>query len=480
MNDTNQITNALELTVSELSGKLKRTVEETFGHVRVRGEISGYRGPHSSGHCYFSLKDDKARLEAVIWRGVVSRLKFLPEEGLEMIASGKLTTYPGSSKYQIIIDNLEPAGAGALMLLLAERRKKLEAEGLFDDGRKQLLPFMPMVIGVVTSPMGAVIRDILHRISDRFPLHVLVWPVRVQGETSGAEVANGVVQFNALPKNGDIPRPDIIIVARGGGSLEDLWGFNDESLVRAVANSDIPVISAVGHQTDWTLIDHAADWRAPTPSAAAEKAVPVKAELASQLADLGMRLKRAQVRGFENIRSMLQSLVRALPTADQLLALPRRRFDEAAGRLDRALGSSTKLARSRLDMHARRLGPHALITRINNELARLDDRAGRMWRALSVHLKTTASQLEKSTRLLRSLSYHGVLERGYAVVRNIDQQTVTAIGQLEPGQLISITLHDGSADAQITDKGGKRPAAAVQRAKKRPPRGGDSNQGSLF
>src|SRR5690606_35410651 len=242
---------------------LKRTVEDAFGNVRVRSEISGYRGPHSSGHAYFALKDDRARLEAVIWKGNFTKLKFRPEEGMEVFASGKLTTYPGSSKYQIVIDNLEPAGAGALMALLEDRRKRLAAEGLFDDNRKQLLPFMPRIVGVVTSPTGAVIRDIIHRITDRFPLHVLVWPLRVQGDTSGAEVAAAINGFNALDPNGPIARPDVLIVARGGGSLEDLWGFNDEAVVRAVAASDIPVISAVGHETDWTLIDHVADVRAP-------------------------------------------------------------------------------------------------------------------------------------------------------------------------------------------------------------------------
>ncbi|KAB2863753.1 MAG: exodeoxyribonuclease VII large subunit, partial [Bauldia sp.] len=251
--DSAPATNAAEYTVSELSGALKRTVEDAFGNVRVRGEISGYRGPHSSGHAYFALKDERARLEAVIWKGTFSRLKFRPEEGMEVIASGKLTTYPGSSKYQIVIESLEPAGAGALMALLEERRRRLAAEGLFDQARKRRPPFMPRVIGVVTSPTGAVIRDIVHRISDRFPLHVVVWPVRVQGETAGAEVAAAVAGFNDLDPLGPIPRPDVLIVARGGGSLEDLWGFNDEAVVRAVAASRIPVISAVGHETDWTL-----------------------------------------------------------------------------------------------------------------------------------------------------------------------------------------------------------------------------------
>src|SRR6266851_999701 len=251
--------NAPEFTVSELSSALKRTVEDAYGHVRVRGEISGFRGAHSSGHCYFALKDDGAKIEAVIWKGVHSRMRFKPQAGLEVIATGKLTTYPGSSKYQIVIEAIEPAGIGALMALMEERKRKLAAEGLFDEARKQLLPWLPEVIGVVTSPTGAVIRDILHRLEDRFPRHVLVWPVRVQGEGSAEQIAAAIRGFNALPEGGKIPRPDVLIVARGGGSLEDLWSFNEEIVVRAAAESMIPLISAVGHETDITLIDFAAD-----------------------------------------------------------------------------------------------------------------------------------------------------------------------------------------------------------------------------
>src|SRR6187551_4043177 len=281
--------NAPEFTVSELSSALKRTVEDAYGHVRVRGEISGFRGPHSSGHCYFALKDESAKIEAVIWKGVHGRMRFKPQEGLEVIATGKLTTYPGSSKYQIVIEAIEPAGIGALMALMEERKRKLAAEGLFDEARKQLLPWLPEVIGVVTSPTGAVIRDILHRLEDRFPRRVLVWPVRVQGETSAVEVAAAIEGFNALGEGGALPRPDLIIVARGGGSLEDLWSFNEEIVVRAAAASLIPLISAVGHETDITLIDFASDRRAPTPTAAAEMAVPVRAELIAQVDGLARR-----------------------------------------------------------------------------------------------------------------------------------------------------------------------------------------------
>jgi exodeoxyribonuclease VII large subunit len=469
-------TNALELTVSELSGKLKRTVEETFGHVRVRGEISGFRGPHSSGHCYFSIKDEKARLEAVIWRGVASKLKFLPEEGLEMIASGKLTTYPGSSKYQIVIDNLEPAGAGALMVLLEERRKKLAAEGLFDEGRKQLLPYMPRIIGVVTSPTGAVIRDILHRLSDRFPLHVLVWPVRVQGESSGAEVANGIRQFNAMQEGSPLPRPDLIIVARGGGSLEDLWGFNDEILVRAAADSMIPLISAVGHETDWTLIDHVADWRAPTPTAAAEKAVPVKAELEAQIADFAMRLRRAQVRNFEKNRSELRGLARALPSPDTLLALPRRRLDEASGRLSRGLVVSSQQARSRFErLHLR---PRYLLQRIGQERIKIAEQSSRLRRAMVVKTERWKSQLERSSRLLKSLSYHGVLERGFAVIKDANEKPVMGISGLKDGVAILIEMHDGKKAAHIGGGGTDKPIKAKKTARRS--KKSNEDQGSLF
>src|SRR5213080_46236 len=321
--------NAPEFTVSELSSALRRTVEDAYGHVRVRGEISGFRGPHSSGHCYFALKDESAKIEAVIWRTTHARMRFKPQEGLEVIATGRLTTYPGSSKYQIVIEALEPAGVGALMALLEERKRKLAAEGLFDAARKQLLPFLPERIGVITSPTGAVIRDILHRLAGRFPRQVLLWPVRVQGEGSAEEVAAAIHGFNGLPAVGAIPRPNLIIVARGGGSLEDLWSFNEEIVVRAAAASVIPLISAVGHETDVTLIDFAADVRAPTPSAAAEMAVPVRAELLLRTDSLARRSFACWQRGQEARRRELRAAMRALPTAEVLLAQPRQRLDHA-------------------------------------------------------------------------------------------------------------------------------------------------------
>jgi len=306
-------TNLVEYSVSELAFALKRTVEEAYGLVRLRGEISGFKGQHASGHAYFVLKDEKACIEAVIWRSSFAKLRFKPEQGLEVIATGRITTYPDKSKYQIVIDQLEPAGIGALMALLEQRKRMLAAEGLFDEARKRPLPFLPRIVGVVTSPTGAVIRDILHRLADRFPCHVLVWPVRVQGETCAFEVATAIGGFNTLVVGGAMPRPDLIIVARGGGSLEDLWGFNEEIVARAVAASTIPLISAIGHETDWTIIDFVADWRAPTPTAAAERAVPVRADLHIKVTSFGLRVASSLRRMLEAQRSLLLAVARGLP-----------------------------------------------------------------------------------------------------------------------------------------------------------------------
>src|SRR5690349_11571510 len=307
------LNNVVEWSVSDLSAALKRTVEDAYGYVRVRGEISGFKGASPSGHCYFRLKDDKAVLEAVIWKTTIARMKVKPEEGLDVVVSGKLTTFAGSSKYQIVVEKLELAGIGALLPLLEQRKKKLAAEGLFDEARKQLLPWLPDVIGVVTSPTGAVIRDILHRLEDRFPRRVLVWPVKVQGDGSAEQVAAAIRGFNALPEDGRIPRPDLLIVARGGGSLEDLWSFNEEIVVRAAAESHIPLISAVGHETDITLIDFVADKRAPTPTAAAEMAVPVRSELFVEVQALARRTMVCWQRAQEARRTELRAAARALP-----------------------------------------------------------------------------------------------------------------------------------------------------------------------
>ena len=356
--------NIPEWTVSELSAALKKTVEDSYGFVRVRGEITGYRGPHSSGHVYFALKDEDAKIDAVIWRTAFARIRHKPEEGLEVIATGRLTTYPNRSSYQIVIESLEPAGVGALMALLEERKKKLAAEGLFDEARKQLLPYLPTVIGVITSPTGAVIRDILHRLSDRFPRHVLLWPVRVQGEGSAEEVAAAIRGFNALAETGRIARPDLIIVARGGGSLEDLWSFNEEIVVRAAADSMIPLISAVGHETDITLIDFASDKRAPTPTAAAEMAVPVRLDLLAQIDGLARRKLSCWARGLDARRTELRAAARALPAADELLALPRQKLDALAERLPRALKANAEIHHKQYLRCATKLAPQLLHARV--------------------------------------------------------------------------------------------------------------------
>ncbi|HEY0439644.1 MAG TPA: exodeoxyribonuclease VII large subunit, partial [Xanthobacteraceae bacterium] len=306
--------NVLEVTVSELSASLKRTLEEAYGYVRVRGEL-GKVSYHSNGYVYFDLKDDKSCISGVVWRTAAARIKVKLEAGLEVVVTGRITTYAGRSQYQIIVETVEPAGLGALMALLEERKRKLHAEGLFDAARKQLLPFLPNIIGVVTSPTGAVIRDILHRLEDRFPRRVLVWPVKVQGEGSAEQVAGAIRGFNALTAGGRIPRPDLIIVARGGGSLEDLWSFNDEIVVRAAADSMIPLISAVGHETDVTLIDYAADKRAPTPTAAAEMAVPVRSELIAEVSDFARRSFACWLQRMERRRAELRALARTLPAA---------------------------------------------------------------------------------------------------------------------------------------------------------------------
>ncbi|MBW9063153.1 exodeoxyribonuclease VII large subunit [Rhizobium herbae] len=525
--DSDSPTNLTEYSVSELSGSIKRTVEQAFDQVRVRGEISGYRGPHSSGHAYFSLKDDKARIDAVIWKGTMSRLKFRPEEGMEVIATGKVTTFPGSSKYQIVIETLEPAGAGALMALIEERKRKLGAEGLFDQARKRPLPYMPRIIGVVTSPTGAVIRDILHRISDRFPVHVIVWPVRVQGDGSGNEVAAAIEGFNAFAADGPIARPDLLIVARGGGSLEDLWTFNDEAVVRAAANSQIPLISAVGHETDWTLIDYASDQRAPTPTGAAEMAVPAKADLEASVSGLSARLKAAVTRQMDNRRHNVRALTRALPSLDQLLALPRRRFDEASAGLGRGLQMNTANKRRAFERTAAHLRPDVLSSRIYerrqklsehmiraeriverlihrsaarvssadaslrtlpgrllSQVHRTQDRltglAGRADNALLADLRRRRSAIIAQDRILQSLSYRNVLKRGYALVRDMTGAPVKAASALSLNQAIAIEFADGSVNAMTTESGAPTPPQPARKRAEKHASPEPPKQGSLF
>jgi exodeoxyribonuclease VII large subunit len=528
------LVNVVEWTVSELSAAVKRSIEDAYGFVRVRGEISGFRGAHSSGHCYFSLKDEGAKIEAVIWKGAFARMRIKPEEGLEVIVSGRLTTYPGQSKYQIVVETLEPAGLGALMALLEERKKKLTAEGLFDAARKQLLPFLPKVIGVVTSPTGAVIRDILHRLADRFARHVVVWPVRVQGEGSAEQVAAAIRGFNALPAAGPIARPDLIIVARGGGSLEDLWSFNEESVVRAAAESMIPLISAVGHETDVTLIDFAADKRAPTPSAAAEMAVPVRADLIVAVDNLARREVAAWRRSQEARRTDLRAAMRALPDGQELLALPSQRLDHAAARLPRALIANARLHHNQFSHTAGRFGPQILRTRMRRcaeltaalagrarraeAVARLRRRerlkvatlrlaaglkanaqahgarisgarerttalAQRARRAMLTLLRRQAAVVEHDGQLLAALSHRGVLARGFALVRDLGGKPLRAAAAVSPAMPLDIEFADGRvrARAEGPPAAGPGPGAADAPAKPRSRHGGgDKGQGSLF
>ena len=419
--------NALALSVGELAGKLKRMVEGEFGHVRLRGEISGYKRV-ASGHAYLCLKDDSAVIDGVMWKGQAGALAFRPQDGVEVIATGRLTTYPGRSKYQIVIERMELAGAGALMALLEKLKAQLAAEGLFDAGRKRRLPFLPRIIGVVTSPTGAVIRDILHRLEDRCPTHVVVWPVRVQGEGAAAEVAAAVEGFGRLAPECTVPRPDLVIVARGGGSVEDLWAFNEEAVVRAVAASPIPVISAVGHETDTTLCDHAADLRAPTPTAAAELAVPVLADLRLSIDAARLRTDRCARRHVERGRERLDATVRLLPRRDALLGPQRQRVDDLAGRLARALERRVTLARGGLDRSGAVLRPALLERRVDAARARM----------------------ETASRLVETLGPHRVLERGYARVEaRSDGATLASAAAARGAGALRLHFADGAVDAKV-------------------------------
>lgn len=468
-------TNLVEYSVSELAFALKRTVEDAYGLVRLRGEISGFRGQHSSGHCYFTLKDEKAAIEAVIWRSSFAKLKFKPEQGLEVIATGRITTYPDKSKYQIVIDQLEPAGIGALMALLEARKRQLAAEGLFEAHRKLPLPYLPRIVGVVTSPTGAVIRDILHRLGDRFPCHVLVWPVRVQGETCAAEVASAIHGFNGLLLGAHPPRPDLIIVARGGGSLEDMWGFNEEIVARAVAASTIPLISAVGHETDWTIIDLVADWRAPTPTAAAERAVPVRADLHIQVTGFGLRVAQCLHRLVDAQKNLLIAVARGLPRRSELLGLPRQRFDHASARLGRALHANAHAHRSAFARSASRLRPHLVATALQRGRDKTVtlDRAG--IRALTALLARSRQRLDTGGQLLASLGYHNVLARGFTLVRDVQGNMVRRAAEVGLGETLDIEFADGHVPVEAN--GGERRLA---REPKRTRRGGGENQGTLL
>jgi exodeoxyribonuclease VII large subunit len=471
------LTNAKEYTVSELAFSVRRTVEDEFGNVRVRGEISGFKGQHSSGHAYFTLKDADAAIEAVVWRTAWVRLQFKPQEGLEVIASGRLTTFPKSSKYQIVVEQLQPAGAGALMVVLEQLRKRLAAEGLFAKERKRALPYLPSVIGVVTSPTGAVIRDILHRLADRFPRPVLVWPVRVQGETSAAEIVGAIEGFNRLGATGaraQLPRPDIIILARGGGSIEDLWSFNEETVVRAVVASRIPIISAVGHETDTTLVDHAADLRAPTPTAAAEYAVPVRSELIGYVDDQGQRIRHSLRRSLGNSRDRLRAAAGTLPRPLDILGAAGQRLDRAAS----LLRSSLELAFEKKKSSFAALVPHVSARALERALAverhQFDHLSRRIAPAARRFFGVQADRLGALGKLLNSLSYERVLDRGFAVVLDDAGEIVRAPGEVQPGESLTARLAEG--DLGVTASG----APALRRRGRPKPASPDDGQTSLF
>ncbi len=466
-------TNAPEYSVTELSMALKRTVEDKFGYVRLKGEISGFKRA-ASGHVYLALKDEKSVLDGIIWKGVASKLTFRPEDGLEVICTGKLTTYPGRSKYQIVIERMEPAGAGALMALLEERKKKLASEGLFEVGRKKAIPYLPKVIGVVTSPTGAVIRDILHRLSDRFPRHVIVWPVIVQGEGAAGKIAEAIRGFNGLTEESIVTRPDLLIVARGGGSLEDLWAFNEEVVVRAAAESDIPLISAVGHETDTTLIDYASDLRAPTPTAAAEQAVPVRGDLLYTVRDLAARLDRSTRRMILDKTQRLEGLGRGLPKPSDILALNQQRLDDLSERLPRALTLLGERHQMRLD--GVKLRPDML----KRDMARAQEKTQLMFerikRAALQNIQQAQDGFEATGRLFDSLNYRKVLERGYAVIRKQEGGAVTSAAGVAAGDGLEVEFSDGRVDVIV----GGRKRSAKKRQPKNKAKKTDSRQGSLL
>ena len=510
IDDPEDAGNAPEFSVSEISGAVKRMIEGEFSHVRIKGEVGRVSRPRS-GHVYLDLKDDRAVIAGVMWKGVASRLQTQPEEGMEVVATGRLTTFPGQSKYQIVIEDLKPAGMGALMALLEKRKAQLQAEGLFDAERKRPLPCLPEVIGVVTSPSGAVIRDILHRLRDRFPRKVLIWPVAVQGTTCAPEVARAIAGFNALSAGGAMPRPDLLIVARGGGSVEDLWGFNEEVVARAAAASDLPLISAVGHETDTTLIDFVSDKRAPTPSAAAELAVPVRHELMAWLDTASARMTGALSAGLQRRDQRLRDLGRALPTAEALVEGPRQRLDvlgdrvapaliagvqrrkvrlsEAAGSLRPAtlrrplqanaqrLQSATarlapaiqRLASTRRDQltgRTARFGPHLTQREHQQARDRVTGLLARLSRAGAAQVSTLRAQLEAMDRLRETLGYKATLARGYAVVRGGGQIVTTqAAATNAPGLEIEFT------DGRMTVGGSTPPSKKTQEK---------PEQGSLF
>ncbi|MEM6421098.1 MAG: exodeoxyribonuclease VII large subunit [Pseudomonadota bacterium] len=492
--------NTPEFSVSELSRGIKRTLEDAYGRVRVRGEL-GRVTFHRNGHVYLDLKDANAVIAGVVWKNAVRGLDIRPQEGDEVIAEGRITTFAGQSKYQLVIEQLSYAGEGALLARLERLKKALAAEGLFAEERKRPPPFLPRRIGVVTSPTGAVIRDILHRLADRFPVAVMVWPVAVQGPGSAEQVAAAIAGFNALD---DARRPDVLIVARGGGSIEDLWGFNEEVVVRAAATSTIPLISAVGHETDTTLIDFAADRRAPTPTAAAEMAVPVRADLVATVADLDARGLRALRRGLELGGRRLSDTARALPRPEELIELPRQRLaalrlpdpgrlveekrvalERRASRLAPALRTHAGHARVALERRAARLVPQLLAGQARRgaqDTARL---ARRLGPAIERRLTAARDRLAAQARILGSLSEAKTLARGFAIVRGAADRVYTRAGDIAEGTALTLHFSDGrvaavAGEAPMAAAEPPQPQAEALRPRSRPKAAPEQRQGSLF
>jgi len=457
--------NTPEFTVSELSGAVKRAIEGEFGHVRVKAEV-GRVVRARSGHLYFDLKDDRSVLACTTWKGQVSQLSVIPEEGMEVVVHGRMTTFGSQSKYQLNATEVAVAGVGALMAMLDKRKKALEAEGLFAAERKQALPFLPEVIGVVTSPTGAVIRDILHRLRDRFPRKVIVWPVAVQGKECAPQVARAIEGFNAMTPGGALPRPDLIIVARGGGSIEDLWGFNEEIVARATVASTIPIISAVGHETDTTLIDFVSDQRAPTPSAAAEMAVPVRLDLMVAVDQMGARASRAVSDTVARRKQRVADLARVLPKPEQLTEDAKQRFDYWSEKLDAALQVRIGVGRLRLGEVAGHLRPSMLNNRITQGRERLESRTARLSSAAVTQTQRQRSRLDALDRMRETLGYRETLKRGYAVVRG-DGDVVTTANAAKSAASLEIEFADGKM----------KPAGKVTKPKPKTP---PADQGSLF
>ena len=434
--------NAPEFSVSELSSVLKRMIEGEFSNVRIRGEVGRVSRP-ASGHLYFDLKDDKSVIASVTWRGQASKLATQPEEGLEVVATGKITTFAGQSRYQMIVSEMSVAGIGALMAQLEKRKKKLEAEGLFDKNIKKEIPYLPEIIGVVTSPSGAVIKDILHRLSDRFPRKVLLWPVSVQGESCAPDVTAAINGFNKLTPGGAMPRPELIIVARGGGSIEDLWGFNEESVVRAAFESEIPLISAVGHETDTTLIDLASDLRAPTPTAAAEYAVPVRADLMGWLSSMEERRVRSLTSNLEIKRQRLKDLSRGLPTPADLVAMAAQRLDAVSDRLPRALSAVSNNKRTLLLQTSAGLRGRLLQNKLIDRTKEMNRFVKSIEANIRLIIQRNQSSLDGLERIRQTLGYEATLRRGYTVVRNKDGKLITRLKEADVNKELEIEFYDG-------------------------------------